>query len=171
LHDQGARADKALFAVLADPNEDPVLRAEAHPLLAPRLAQPVYDLQSKGLLPRPEIPPVETLFHNLPLFERDTEGEWVLTPGAIRLSHLVYPDDLIEVLHDAPRNPTRACAAAALAALVAQRLPAATSRLAEALRSAQGIEVHLNAVIAGRPHAFCLAELCAEALRAIGNRI
>jgi hypothetical protein len=165
-HDAGA--DKTLFAALADPGEDPALRAEAHPLLAPRLARPVHDLQAKGLLPRPPIPPVETLFHNLPLFERDTEGEWVLTPDAARLGHLVYPDDLIAALRDPTKDPARACAAAALATPVVRRLPACAGRLAEALRGAQDSTVEIRAVVAGRPCVFRLAELCAEGLRALG---
>ena len=107
LSGHGTGADETLFAALADPGEDPVLRAEAHALLAPFMAQPVHDLQAKGLLPRPPIPPVETLFHNLPRFERDTEGEWVLNPDAVRLGNLVYPDDLIAALRDPTRSGPR----------------------------------------------------------------
>ncbi|MFZ2956695.1 MAG: hypothetical protein WA705_07375 [Candidatus Ozemobacteraceae bacterium] len=168
LRDQGARADKILFTALADPGEDPVLRAEAHPLLAPRLAQPVYQLQTQGLLPRPPIPPVQTIFHNLPLFERDTEGEWVLRPEALRLGNLVYPDDLIATLCNPTTDLPCVCAAAALAPLVARRLPAQAHRLVEALRDAMDNAAELHVVVAGRTHTFRLTELCSEGLHAIG---
>ncbi len=169
LKDQGGRAEKVLYAALADSGEDPVLRAEAHVLLAPRLPKQVYDLQARGVLSRPSIPPVETLFHNLPLFERDTEGEWVLTPEAIRLSRLVYPEDLIATLHNSKSDPSRACAAAALAPLVAERLPDLAGQLAGALRDARDERVALPRVIAGREHTFGLAGLCADGLQAMGR--
>ncbi|MBF0547787.1 MAG: hypothetical protein HQM08_25340 [Candidatus Riflebacteria bacterium] len=168
LRDQRAKADKMLFTSVADPSEDPVLRTEAHPLLASRLPQQVYDLQTQGLLPRPPIPPVNSLFHNLPCFERDTEGEWVLTPEAMQLGNLVYPDDLITTLRDSARNPARACAAAALAPLVAQRLPALAGLLTNALQSALSSVAEINVEVAGRTHTFRLNQLCTEGLRTIG---
>jgi hypothetical protein len=167
LRDQGGRAEKALFAALADPGEDPVLRAEAHALLAPRLPQPVFELQVKGMLPRPAIPLVETLFHNLPMYDRDYEGEWFLTPAAIRFAGLVYPDDLIAALTGAGTDPSRACAAAALAPPVGGRLPAAAGQFAGPLRSLLGSEAEIHAVIAGRQKSFRLADLCAAALSAL----
>ncbi|MCX6928323.1 MAG: hypothetical protein NT154_34710 [Verrucomicrobia bacterium] len=163
------RADTALFAALAEPGEDPVLRAEAHPLLATRLPQQVHNLQTWGLLPRPHIPPIKNMFHNLPLFERDTEGEWGLTPEALRLGNLVYPDDLIAALRNPIKDPGRACSAAALVPLVARRLPGLAGQLAEALQCALGSVAEVNVVVEGRAHTFRLAELCAEGLRAIGT--
>ena len=171
LSGHGTRADRVLFAALADPSEDALLRTEAHPLLAPHLAQPVYELQARGVLPRPSIPPVDTLFHNLPLYERDTDGEWVLTPDALRLGNLVYPDDLIAALRDPIMDPARACAAAALAAQVARRLPAHAAQLVDALRGGHGSVVEFHAEIAGRARTFRLAELCTEGLHAIGSVI
>jgi len=169
LKDHGGKADKALFAALADPDEDPVLRAEAHALLAPRLKQPVFDLQNRGKLPRPPIPPVETLFHNLPLFERDTRGEWCLTPDALRWGCLTYPDDLMDALLNAKQDPARACAAAALAPLVAQRLPFTAGQLTEAMREAGKNPFELHALIEGREHTFCLAKLCQEGIQAVAG--
>ncbi|MEW6079865.1 MAG: hypothetical protein AB1724_18810 [Thermodesulfobacteriota bacterium] len=167
LINQGDRARRALFAALADPGEDPVLRSEAHALLAPRLPQPVFELQAKGILPRPAIPPVESLFHNLPMYDRDTEGEWLLTPAAIRLAGLVYPDDLTAALSAAGQDPSRACAAAALASPVGERLPAAAQQFAALLRGLLESKVEIHAVIAGRQKSFRLAALSAAALSAL----
>jgi hypothetical protein len=164
LISQGDRARLALFTALADPGEDPVLRSEAHALLAPRLPQPVYELQVKGVLPRPAIPPVETLFHNLPMYDRDYEGEWLLTPAAWRFAGLVYPDDLVAVLTNAAADPSRACAAAALAPPVGERLPAAVGQLADPLRRCLDSGIEVQAIIGGREKNFRLADLCAGAL-------
>jgi hypothetical protein len=168
LWDQVTRADKALFAALADPGEDPVLRTEAHSLLAPRMALPVHQLQERGLLPRPILPRAETLFHNVPLFDRDTEGEWTLTPDAVKLGHLVFPEDLLAVLREPDANPSRACSAAALAAVVARRLPSYVEQFARALRTAMGCDAEFRAGWAGRERTFRLAELCSMTLRELG---
>lgn len=106
--------ESSLRARLADPGEDPVLRTEAHSLLAPRMALPVHHLQERGLPPHPILPRAETLFHNVPLFDRDTEGEWTLPPDAIKLGHLVFSEDLLAVLREPDANPSRACSAAPL---------------------------------------------------------
>jgi hypothetical protein len=161
-----ANADRMLFSALSDPDENPVLRKEAHRLLAFRMAEQVHGLQSEGLLERPAIPPVGDIFHNLPMFERDTEGEWLLTPEAMKFAGLVFPDDLISVLTDHAGDPACACAAAALAPHVAGRLPDFAGQIAAALQNAMGRAEEVNAVVNGRSHTFRLAAICTESLNA-----
>lgn len=99
------------------------------------------------------------------MYERDTEGEWLLTPAAQRLASQVYPDDVVAALDGTADDPSRACAAAALAPLVGQRLPAVAGQFARPLRSHSDSQVEVDAVIDGRTKQFRLADLCAEALR------
>lgn len=161
------RANNALFAALADPSEDSLLRAEAHAILAPRLPRPVHELQAKGRLPRPALPPVEALYRYLVWFERDTAGEWVLTSDARRIADMTWPDDLLACLRDPAQNPACACAAAALAPRLAWRLPDLAGPLVVALRGCLGRGIQRQAVADGRAVVFQLDELCTAALHTL----
>ena len=164
---QGDLANQKLFVALSDPKEDPVLRKEAHSLLALQFKAEIFDLQKRELLFRPPLPPVEKIYEIVPLFERDTEGALNLTPEAFKLMNLFFPEDLIDALKHPDKDPSRSCSAAVFAAKTAERLPQIKDKIIEALRSARlnGKEIQLDHPISGKNVTFRLETLCNDALK------